>query len=136
MTRRPDRIVPRRLHRCSAIGLGLALALQTLLAAVAFPAAASRGEAFVICTAQGLSTIVVGDGRAPAPANGGHDCPACLAGHCVAGFALPESAGRARAGLAPGATRDVPPTDAEPLKPAPRGGLASRGPPAGLRSAT
>jgi hypothetical protein len=134
MTSRLHRTASRRFNRAAVICLALAVALQTLGAAFAFPASAGRGETFVICTAEGLRTVVVDDGQG-APVERGHACPACLAGHCVAAHAVAVGAvEQSRVDLTRVATRAERPTPALPRRPALRGGLASRGPPAEILS--
>jgi hypothetical protein len=127
MTSRLHGIALRRANRCATIGLALAVVFQAVLAAFASPAVASRGGTVVICTADGLRTIATGEGQR-APANGGHDCPACLAGHCITGLAGPTLAVRVHDDTAVAAPA-APPPSVEPRRAVLRGGLASRGPP-------
>jgi hypothetical protein len=132
MTSRLHGIALCRANRCATIGLALAVVFQAVLAVFASPVAASRGGAVVICTAEGLRTIVPDEGQRP-PANGAHDCPACLAGHCIAGLAGPAVAVQVHDDTAVAALAGPAPT-AEPRRAVLRGGLASRGPPDLIRS--
>lgn len=129
-----DSNIARPARRCAAAGIALAVVLQTMFAALAFSPAGVHGDAFVICTAQGLRTIVLDD-RRESPrerGHGGHDCPACVVGHCCAGIALPAALVQARPDRALVSAQHAPPTIVLPPRPAPRGGLASRGPPDGF----
>lgn len=134
MASRSHRIAPFRFNRGATLFLALAVGFQTLLLGFAFPAGAARGETLVICTAQGLKTVQVDIGT-DAPAGRDHDCPACLAGHCVAAQALSVPAiDQVSAGLARVAPRSPAPTPVLPCRSALRGGLASRGPPGEILS--